>query len=97
MVVALPPKGSEHGEQIFMFKDIGDRDYVKDAVEYHCRVLGDDFYVSGSGFMGQKGDLFRPATKEEIGFMHMKMFASGYFWSEKKKQLVSIREFENKM
>lgn len=73
--VLVAPKidGSEHSEQIFIFKEIKDRDYAKNAIEYYCRVVDGEFYMNEQGFMGQSDDYFVPATKEQRDLLFSKM------------------------
>lgn len=85
-------EGSEHSEQIFIFKEINDRDYVKNAVEYYCRVVDNDFYVNERGFMGQSDDYFVPATKSQRDTLFAKIKEAGYNWNPEKKELKKISQ-----
>lgn len=87
VLVAPPVRGSEHSEQIFIFKEIKDRDYVKNAVEYYCRCTDNEFSPNERGFMGQSDDYFIPATKEQRDLLFQKMKEAGYEWDANKKEL----------
>lgn len=87
VLVALPSKGSEHSEQIFIFKEIKDRSYVKNAVEYYCRCIDNEFATNKCGFMGCSNEYFTPATKEQHNLLFQKMQEAGMDWDEKKKEL----------
>ena len=87
-VLVVPSiEGSEHSEQIFIFKEIKDRDYVKNAVEYYCRVFDNEFWLNERGFMGQSDDYFVPATKEQRDLLFKKMKDANYRWDAEKKEL----------
>ena len=88
-LVAPPVNGSE---QIFIFKEIKDRKYVKNAVEYYCRVFNNEFCVNERGFMGQSDDYFTPATKEQRELLFKKMEEAGYEWDAEKKELKNIED-----
>lgn len=83
-------EGSEHSEQIFIFKEIKDREYAKNAVEYYCRYLDGEFRTNERGFMGQADDYFTPATKEQSELLFQKMKEAGYEWDADKKELKII-------
>ena len=83
-------EGSEHSEQIFIFKEIKDREYAKNAVEYYCRYLDGEFRTNERGFMGQADDYFTPATKEQRDILFAKMEEAGYEWDADKKELKKI-------
>ena len=85
-------EGSEHSEQIFIFKEIKDREYTKNAVEYYCRYLDGEFRTNERGFMGQADDYFTPATKEQRELLFQKMKEAGYEWDADKKELKKIRK-----
>ena len=85
-------EGSEHSEQIFIFKEIKDREYAKNAVEYYCRYLDGEFRTNERGFMGQADDYFTPATKEQRDILFAKMEEAGYEWDADKKKLNKIEE-----
>ena len=87
MLVVPSIEGSEHSEQIFIFKEIKDRDYVKNAVEYYCRVFDNEFWLNERGFMGQSDDYFVPATKEQRDLLFKKMKDANYRWDAEKKEL----------
>lgn len=92
-VLVVPPiKGSEHSEQIFIFKEIKDREYVKNAVEYYCRCMDNEFASNERGFMGQSDDYFTPATKEQRELLFQKMREAGYEWDSEKKELKEIEQ-----
>lgn len=94
-IVVVPSiEGSEHSEQIFIFKEIKNRDYVKNVVEYYCRVCDNEFYVNERGFMGQSDDYFVPATKEQRDLLFQKMKEAGYKWDDSKKK-IEENSFEN--
>lgn len=92
VLVTPPIKGSEHSEQIFIFKEIKDRDYVKNAVEYYCRCMDNEFALNERGFMGQSDDYFTPATKEQRDLLFQKMKEAGYEWDSEKKELKKIEQ-----
>ena len=94
VLVVPPAKGSEHTEQIFIFKEIKDREYVKNAVEYYCRVLDNEFCVNERGFMGQSDYYFVPATKKQCDTLFAKMHEAGYEWDAEKKELKKIESAE---
>lgn len=96
VLVAPTVKGSEHPEQIFIFKEIKDRDYVKNAVEYYCRCIDNGFISNERGFMGQSNDYFTPATKEQRDLLFQKMHEAGYMWDSESKQLLSLKAEPNK-
>ena len=92
-VLVVPPvKGSEHSEQIFIFKEIKDREYVKNAVEYYCRCMDNKFAANECGFMGQSDDYLTPATKEQRDLLFQKMKEAGYEWDYNKKGLRKIEK-----
>lgn len=94
-VLVVPPiKGSEHSEQVFIFKEIKDREYVKNAVEYYCRCMDNEFAANERGFMGQSDDYFTPATKKQRDILFQKMKEAGYEWNTEKKEL---KEIENEI
>lgn len=92
-VLVVPPvKGSEHSEQIFIFKEIKDREYVKNAVEYYCRCMDNEFASNERGFMEQSDDYFTPATKEQRDTLMKAMKDAGYEWNAEKKELKKIEQ-----
>ena len=87
-VVVVPSiEGSEHSEQIFIFKEIKNRDYVKNVVEYYCKVCDNEFYVNKRGFMGYADDYFVPATQEQRKLLFQKMKEAGYKWDDSKRKI----------
>lgn len=87
-VVVVPSiEGSEHSEQIFIFKEIKNRDYVKNVVEYYCRVCDNEFYVNERGFMGYADDYFVPSTQEQQKLLFQKMKEAGYKWDDSKMKI----------
>ena len=93
ILVAPPMKGSEHPEQIFIFKEIKDREYVRNAVEYYCRCTNDEFAVNERGFMGQAHDYFTPATKEQCELLSQKMKEAGYKWENNQLEKINDEGF----
>ena len=92
VLVAPPVEGSEHSEQIFIFKEIKDREYVKNAVEYYCRCMDNEFAANERGFMGQLDDYFIPATEEQRDLLFQKIKEAGYEWDTKKKELKKMEQ-----
>ena len=87
-VVVVPSiEGSEHSEQIFIFKEIKNRDYVKNVVEYYCKVCDNEFYVNKRSFMGYADDYFVPATQEQQKLLFQKMKDAGYKWDDSKRKI----------
>lgn len=94
-IVVVPSiEGSEHSEQIFIFKEIKNRDYVKNVVEYYCKVCDNEFYVNERGFMGYSDDYFVPATKEQKDLLFQKMKETGYKWDEQNKKLIKYTDLD---
>ena len=87
VLVAYHPKGSEVEYSIFLFKEIRDRDYVKDAVEFHCRVCDGSFYLQKNGYMGKADDNFAPANVKQSQLLFDKMKEAGYEWDDRKNEL----------
>lgn len=87
VLVAYHPKGCEVEYSIFMFKEIRDRDYVKDAVEFYCRFCDGGFHLQKNGYMGTAEDNFAPANIKQSQLLFDKMKEAGYEWDEKKKDL----------
>jgi hypothetical protein len=83
VLVSISPSGSEQMTQVFIFREIKDRDYVKGAVEYHCRLVEGEFKINESGgYMGCSDDNFIPADAMIRRQLFTKMEASGYRWDE---------------
>ena len=83
VLVSISPSGSEQMTQVFIFREIKDRDYVKGAVEYHCRLVEGEFKINESGgYMGCSDDNFIPADAMIRRQLFKKMEASGYRWDE---------------
>lgn len=83
VLVSISPSGSEQMTQVFIFREIKDRDYVKGAVEYHCRLVEGEFKINESGgYMGCFDDNFIPADAMIRRQLFTKMEASGYRWDE---------------
>lgn len=95
-IVVVPSiEGSEHSEQIFIFKEIKDRDYAKNTVEYYCKVCDNEFYVNKTSFMGQSDDYcFVPATQEQRKLLFQKMKEAEYKWDEQNKKLIKYTDFD---
>lgn len=68
-------------EQIFIFKEIGNRDYVDNCIEYYCRVYNDEFYMADGGYMGTVENEMRKATKKEKEKLFALMHIAGYIWN----------------
>lgn len=83
VLVSISPSGSEQMTQVFVFREIGDRDYVKGAVEYHCRLIEGEFKINEGGYMGTSDGNFVPADATLRRSLLKKMEASGYRWDDK--------------
>lgn len=93
ILVAYPEVGSELPEQIFIFKEIKDRSYVKDAVEFHCKYANNEFSVNKQSFMGQSTTgRYLPATRTQRGLLISKMKKSGYEWNSNTKEVEKLGE-----
>ena len=90
VLVTLPEKGSEHIEQIFLFKAINNRDYVDNCIEYYGCVYDGVFHKNKTGYMGTTLDTFYPATKEQRDLLFQAMKEDGYEWDSEKKELKKI-------
>ena len=91
-IIVVPPikglKGFETDEQIFIFKGIKDRDYVKNAVEFYCRWYEDRLYTDTYACMGtSKEGGFLPATKLQRDRLMKGIADAGYTWDAKNKEL----------
>ena len=90
--------GTEHKKKeiIFIFKGIGNRDYLDEpCIDSYCYLIEDEFYVSTTDFMGVLSDNIKrgtcPATKKQRNILLIKMNDAGYAWNEKEKKLVNFR------
>lgn len=83
VLVSISPSGSEQMTQVFVFREIKDRDYVKGAVEYHCRLVEGEFKINKGGYMGTSDGNFIPADTTIRRGLFKKMEASGYRWDDK--------------
>lgn len=84
VLVSIGPSGSEQMTQVFVFREIKDRDYVKGAVEYHCRLVEGEFKINESGgYMGTSDGNFVPADTTIRRGLFKKMEDSGYRWDDK--------------
>lgn len=82
--------GCEKEEDIFIFKCIGNRDYVYDCIEYYCNIDEGDFFVNKTSYMGTISSPLYPATHEQREFLFKKMKEAGYKWDNEKKQILRI-------
>lgn len=82
VLVSIGPFGSEQMTQVFIFREIKDREYVKGAVEYHCRLVGGEFEMNKGGYMGTSDGNFIPADTTIRRGLFKKMEASGYRWDD---------------
>lgn len=82
VLVSISPSGSEQMTQVFIFREIKDRDYVKGAVEYHCRLVEGEFEMNKGGYMGTSDGNFIPADAMIRRGLFKKMEASGYRWDD---------------
>lgn len=93
ILVIYPEEGSELPEQIFIFKEIKDRSYVKDAVEFHCKYANNEFSINKQSFMGQSTiNKYLPATRAQRDLLISKMKKSGYEWNSSTKEVEEIGE-----
>ena len=93
ILVIYPEVGSELPEQIFIFKEIKDRSYVKDAVEFHCKYANNEFSINKQSFMGQSTiNRYLPATRAQRNLLISKMKKSGYEWNFNTKEVEEIGE-----
>ena len=91
ILVAYPEVGSELPEQIFIFKEIKDRSYVEDAVEFHCKYANNEFSVNKQSFMGQSTTgRYLPATRTQRGLLISKMKKSGYEWNSHTREVEKL-------
>lgn len=82
--------GSEKEEDIFIFKCIGNRDYVYDCIEYYCNIDEGEFFVNKTSYMGTTSSPLYPATKEQRDLLFKKMKKAGYKWDNEKKMVVRL-------
>lgn len=93
ILVIYPEAGSELPEQIFIFKEIKDRSYVKDAVEFHCKYANNEFSINKQSFMGQSTiNRYLPATRAQRNLLISKMKKSGYEWNSSTKEVEEVGE-----
>ena len=82
--------GCEKEEDIFIFKCIGNRDYVDNCIEYYCNIDEGEFFVNKTSYMGTISSPLYPATHEQREFLFKKMKEAGYKWDSQKKQILRI-------
>ena len=87
--------GCEKEEDIFIFKCIGNRDYVYDCIEYYCNIDEGEFFVNKTSYMGTISSPLYPATHEQREFLFKKMKKAGYKWDDEKKQILRIDNYRN--
>ena len=95
VLVSPRQEGCESGEEIFIFKCIGNRDYVYDCIEYYCNVCDGEFNVNKTSYMGTISSPLYPATHEQREFLFKKMKKAGYKWDDEKKQILRIDNSKN--
>lgn len=92
VLVSISPSGSEQMTQVFIFQEIKDREYVKGAVEYHCRLVEGEFKINESGgYMGTSDGNFIPADAMIRRQLFKKMESSGYEWDEESGKPCKIK------
>lgn len=95
VLVSPRQKGCEADEDIFIFKRIGNRDYVDNCIEYYCDVCDGEFYVNKICYMGTTSSPLYPATEKQRDMLFAKMKKAGYKWDDEKKQILRIDNSKN--